>query len=74
MSHQYDMSFCDACHILEGDNVFWDSLLTFVLCVMDDYLCTTVVTNMCRNFSCKALCLHQDCVTYPQCTLTADSY
>jgi hypothetical protein len=29
MSWQYDASFRDVCHVLEGD-VFWDSL-TFVL-------------------------------------------
>jgi hypothetical protein len=68
MSHRYDVG----CRILEGDKVFWDSLLSFALCVMDDYWCTTVVTNTCLNFFCKALCLHQDCVTYPQCILTAD--
>jgi hypothetical protein len=45
MSSVYDVSFRDALHILEGDKVLWDSLLTFVLYDMDDYLCTVVVTS-----------------------------
>jgi hypothetical protein len=45
MSRQYDVDFCEACHILEGDNVFWDSLLTIVLCIMDDYTHTIFVTS-----------------------------
>jgi hypothetical protein len=39
------VGFRDTCRILEGDNVFWDSLLMFVLCVKDDYSRTIVVTD-----------------------------
>jgi hypothetical protein len=31
MSSRYDVGFRDACHIFEGDDVFWDSLLMSVL-------------------------------------------
>jgi hypothetical protein len=48
MSCQYDVSFCGAFCILEGGNVLWDSLLTFVLYVMDDYLRTVVITTSIR--------------------------
>jgi hypothetical protein len=43
--------FHDACHILKGDNILCDSLLTFVLCVMNNYSCTIVVTSSICIFS-----------------------
>jgi cell division protein FtsW (lipid II flippase) len=66
VSCQYYVGFCDACHILEEDNVFWDSLLTFVLYVMDDsgtiavYFClcffmiclSTIVTEVLFSLEC----------------------
>jgi hypothetical protein len=43
MSRPYHVGFRDACHILDGDNIFCDLLLTFVLCVKYDYSGTTAV-------------------------------
>jgi hypothetical protein len=31
VSRRYDVGFRDASCILEGDNVYWDSLLIFIL-------------------------------------------
>jgi hypothetical protein len=50
-----------ACRKLESDNIFWESLLAFVLCIMDDYTRAIFVTgstmymyrmivNYCRGF------------------------
>jgi hypothetical protein len=44
MSHWYDC-FRDACRILEGNDVFWNLLLMYVLYVMNDYLHTIVVIS-----------------------------
>jgi hypothetical protein len=45
ISRRYDVSFRDACRTLEGDDVFWDSLLKFVLYAMNDYSHTIVVAG-----------------------------
>jgi hypothetical protein len=42
MSRRYNVGFGDACCILEGDDIFWESLLMFVLYVTNDYSCTIV--------------------------------
>jgi hypothetical protein len=45
VSRRYAVGFRDACLVLEGDNVFWDSLLMFALYVTNDYSRTIVVTS-----------------------------
>jgi hypothetical protein len=45
MSRRYNAGFRDACCILEGDDVFWESLLMFVLYVMNDYSGTIAVAS-----------------------------
>jgi hypothetical protein len=43
MSCRYDVGFMIL--VTEGDNAFWDSLLMFVLCAMDDYSRTIVTSS-----------------------------
>lgn len=45
MSRQYDVGFRDVCHILEGDDVFWNLLLMPILYVTNDYSRTIVVVS-----------------------------
>jgi hypothetical protein len=56
MSRRYDVDFRDACLILQGYNICWNSLLIFVSCVMDECSRTIVVTNICIYFFLIFLC------------------
>jgi hypothetical protein len=47
MSRRYDVGLCDACRILEGDNIVWDSLLMLVL--SDSKLTYTVIIRVISN-------------------------
>jgi hypothetical protein len=58
MSRRYDVSFRDVCHILVGDDVFWESLLMFVLflfgvcvCVLRLYGCFLYTVECCSCFA-----------------------
>jgi hypothetical protein len=42
VSRRYAVGFRDACRILEGDDIFWDSLVMFVL-----YVAIVVATSIC---------------------------
>jgi hypothetical protein len=47
VSRQYDVGFRDACRIVEGDNVLWDSLLMYVL--PESKLRRTIIIGVMRN-------------------------
>jgi hypothetical protein len=47
VSHRYDVGYPDTCHILEGDNVFWVSLLMFVL--SESKLKCTIIIRVMSN-------------------------
>jgi hypothetical protein len=46
MSLRYDVGFCDASHILGGDDVVWN-LFMFILYVMNNYSCIFIVCSVC---------------------------
>jgi hypothetical protein len=57
MSRRYDVGFRDACHVLESDDVFWDSLLMSVLYVVSYHSLITVAT--------RSTCI-SSCVSYQE--------
>jgi hypothetical protein len=54
VSLQYDVGFRDACRILGADNVFWDSLLMFVL--SESKLTCTIIIWVMSNIYLFAWC------------------